>query len=49
MSGPVRLLVRYTTPDRHCKDMRYESDYGIGLFKREINQFLQPTVQYNIN
>jgi len=24
LSGPVRLILRYTTPDIHCRDRRYE-------------------------
>jgi len=29
LSGPVRLSVRYTTPDIPCKDRRFECDGGI--------------------
>jgi len=29
LSGPVRLALRYTTVDIHCKDRRYEWDGGI--------------------
>jgi len=29
LSGPVRLSVRYTTPDVHCRDRRYECNGGI--------------------
>jgi len=29
LSGPVRLSVRYTTPDIYCRDRRYECDGGI--------------------
>ena len=24
LSGPVRLILRYTTPDIHCRDRQYE-------------------------
>ena len=29
LSGPVRLALRYTTADIHCRDRRYEWDGGI--------------------
>jgi len=29
LSGPVRLILRYTTVDIHCRDKRYEWDGGI--------------------
>jgi len=29
LSGPVRLILRYTTADIHCRDRQYEWDGGI--------------------
>jgi len=29
LSGPVRLSVRYTTPDIHCRDRQYKCGGGI--------------------
>jgi len=31
LSGPVRLALRYTTVDIHCRDRRYEWDGGIKI------------------
>ena len=31
LSGPVRLILRYTTPDIYCRDRRYEWDGGISM------------------
>ena len=33
LSGPVRLALRYTTPDIHCRDRRYKWDGGISGLK----------------
>jgi len=30
-SGPVRLILRYTTPDIHCRYRRYEWESGINV------------------
>jgi len=42
--GPVRLSIRYTTPDIHCRDTRYECDGGIMecsslLWKKHTSHF----------
>ena len=36
-SGRVRLILRYTTPDIHCRDMRYEWDGGIRMKYKEVS------------
>ena len=38
LSGPMRLSVRYTPPDIHCRDRKYECDGGISYLHSLVTE-----------
>ena len=44
LSGPVRLILRYTTVDVHCRDRRYE--WGGGISVIPMPTYIRPTLLY---